>query len=612
MTTGAKSEGRRLIRRFAVGSAVAFLATGIGVAAITARAVRGQEEAGATFHARTVAMEVIRPLLRRSDLQSPVTVTGSRYRQLESMILRRVLSDGRIVRIKVWRLDGTIVFSDDPDAVGSVFPQGDEFVEVGRGDTVSNVSSLADPENVTEHGLGDKLFETYVPIRFVPSPRVVGAIEIYQSYEYVQTEIDQMLRTVALVFSVGLAALYLVMLPIVLATARRLRERNERLTAQAAELQQAEAKYRALVEPLPAIVYAAEFEAAGQWLYVSPQIERILGFTPEEWMEDPTLFDQQLHPDDVTRYRDVEAEGRSSEAPFAIEYRMLARDGRVVWFRDDSVVIRDSSGRPRFQQGVMFDITESKRAEDALRGALELEQEATERLRALDQMRNSFLQAVSHELRTPLTSVLGFALTLRRGDLDLSPEERDEMLDRLAANARKLERLLSDLLDMDRIARGVLEPKLGPVDIGKLASRVAQETDVGERTLVMEVRSRVLVADGAKVERIIENLLVNAVRHTPERTSIWVRVEPEADGVVLIVEDDGPGIPDDLKGEVFQPFRQGARINDHHPGTGIGLSLVADFAGLHGGRAWVEDRTGGGASFRVFLPTAAVALGAVS
>jgi PAS domain S-box-containing protein len=606
----ARSEGRSLAWRIAVGSLVAFLATGVGVAAVMSGAVRGQEESGATFHARTVALEVVQPLLHPSDLARPVT--GERYQQLRALIASRVLADGRIIRVKVWRLDGTVVFSDDPGVVGKRFTGEADLRLVGAGEYVSGVSDLDEPENAGDRRLGAKLFETYVPLRPDPRGPVVAAIELYQSYGYVQEEIDHLLTTLAAVFGGGLAALYLVLMPIVLTTSRRLRERNDRLARQASDLREAEAKYRALVEPLPAIVYAAEFETGGRWLYVSPQIEQILGFAPEEWITDPTLFDRQLHPEDVERYRAAEAQGRLAGGQLGVEYRMLAQDGRVVWFRDDAVVITDDAGRPRFQQGVMFDITESKRAEEALRGALELEQEAAERLRALDHMRNSFLAAVSHELRTPLTSVLGFAVTLQRADVELSAQERVEMLDRLVANAWKLERLLTDLLDMDRISRGVLEPRLGPVDMGELVHRVADETDVGGRFLQVDVAPLEVLADGAKVERIVENLVVNASRHTPEGSHIWVRVTPVEDGIAITVEDDGPGVPDDMKGSVFLPFHQGARINEHHPGTGIGLSLVADFARLHGGRAWVEDRAGGGASFRVFLRSAALPVGAPS
>jgi signal transduction histidine kinase len=109
-------------------------------------------------------------------------------------------------------------------------------------------------------------------------------------------------------------------------------------------------------------------------------------------------------------------------------------------------------------------------------------------------------------------------------------------------------------------------------------------------------------ADPAKVERIVENLLANAARHTGPETGIWVRVWAEPEGAVIAVEDDGPGVPAELQHAIFEPFRQGPTASPHSPGTGIGLSLVAMFTELHGGRAWVQDREGGGASFRVFLP----------
>jgi signal transduction histidine kinase len=110
--------------------------------------------------------------------------------------------------------------------------------------------------------------------------------------------------------------------------------------------------------------------------------------------------------------------------------------------------------------------------------------------------------------------------------------------------------------------------------------------------------------DAAQVERIVENLVANAIRYTPPGTSIWVRATGDEDSVTIVVEDAGPGIPVELRESIFEPFRQGNEIVSHNPGVGIGLSLVTRFAELHGGRAWVEERAGGGASFRVFLPFA--------
>jgi signal transduction histidine kinase len=233
--------------------------------------------------------------------------------------------------------------------------------------------------------------------------------------------------------------------------------------------------------------------------------------------------------------------------------------------------------------------------------------ESAERLRALDKMKTTFLEAVSHDLRTPLASVLGISLTLGRDDIELSDGDTKDLVARLAANARKLEHLLADLLDLDRLARGILEPNRRPVDVAALVADIVEHSEVlAGRNVVTELDSVVIAVDAAKVERIVENLLANTARHTPANATIWVRVERWLAGALIAIEDEGPGIADDLKVVIFEPFRQGPQSTPHAPGVGIGLSLVARFAELHGGRAWVEDREGGGSSFRVFLPDAPV------
>jgi signal transduction histidine kinase len=244
-----------------------------------------------------------------------------------------------------------------------------------------------------------------------------------------------------------------------------------------------------------------------------------------------------------------------------------------------------------------------RRIAGQLRSALEREHAANEHLRVLDELKTTFMRAVSHDLRTPLASVLGFAVTLERHYRALPPEQVDELLERLASNARRLDRIVVDLLDLDRLSRGAAEPHREPTDLVELARRVVGELE-GLAGREVSVRALPLIAlvDAAKVERILENLLANAVRHTPAGTRVWVRVTPQDVGVLLEVSDAGPGVPASLRDAVFQPFRQGPSANPHAPGSGVGLALVARFAALHGGRAWVEDRLGGGASFKVSLP----------
>ncbi|HEY7280769.1 MAG TPA: ATP-binding protein [Actinomycetota bacterium] len=236
--------------------------------------------------------------------------------------------------------------------------------------------------------------------------------------------------------------------------------------------------------------------------------------------------------------------------------------------------------------------------------AYQRQMEVTERLRSSDRMRDTFLQAVSHDLRSPLTAILGSASTLEQRGPSLSEEERADLLRRIGTSARRLDRLLSDLLDIDRLQRGIITPDRRPTDVGELIERTIDETGLREqRAIQVHVAGAPVVADvdPAKVERMVENLVANAEKHTPAGGPIAVSAAAERDGLELRVSDEGPGVPDDHKETIFQPFRRGPDT-EFVPGVGLGLSLVARFAELHGGRAWVEDRPGGGATFVVFLP----------
>ena len=369
------------------------------------------------------------------------------------------------------------------------------------------------------------------------------------------------------------------------------------------QLREAEKRYRAIVEHVPAAIYVDVPDGSMQSQYVSPQIEQIMGCTPEAFIAEPELWldlivDEQQREEMRATYVDAIRERRPS---WTGEYLIRRRDGREVWVHDETTFVTDENGTPLFLQGVMYDVTERKLAERALLESERREREAAERLRAVDEMKNTFLAAVSHELRSPLTSILGLSLTLQQQPLPVPDQE--ELIDRLAVNARKLDRLLKDLLDIDRLSRGIVTPKVRALDLASIVTRTVESLDVlDRRSILVQTESVVVPVDAPKIERIVENLVMNGVRHTQPDVGIWVRVWSQDGGAVVAVEDDGPGVPVELWHEIFEPFRQGPTASPHAPGTGVGLSLVAMFAELHGGRAWVEDRDGGGASFRVFLP----------
>ena len=177
------------------------------------------------------------------------------------------------------------------------------------------------------------------------------------------------------------------------------------------------------------------------------------------------------------------------------------------------------------------------------------------------------------------------------------------MVDHLAEQAHKLERLLSDLLDLDRLRRGFVQPSFRVTDVGELVAHVAAGYATANRTIEVEADHALAEIDPPKIERIIDNLVANAVKHTPPGTAIHVVVRAENDGVLVAVNDRGLGVAEAERKAIFEIFNRGSTgTPDRSGGTGIGLSLVAQFTALHGGRAWVEDNPGGGSSFRVFLP----------
>jgi PAS domain S-box-containing protein len=368
-------------------------------------------------------------------------------------------------------------------------------------------------------------------------------------------------------------------------------------------------RFHELVEDLDAVFWEAEVDTL-TFAFVRGRADALLGDGAAEWPALGRRWGDHIAPDDRAPAISTLREAIASGSDRSIEYRLRADDGRVTWIRDLVRVTNGRGGRPQLR-GLMVDVTDRKRAEQALReserqasDAYRREREAAQQLRALDEMKNTFLEAVSHDLRTPLTSILGSAITLERATDGLTVDDMRDLARRIAANARKLERLLSNLLDLDRLQRGIVSPQRSATSIPDVIRRVLGEIEHPRASRVELDPSPITVSvDGGQVERIVENLVMNAIRHTPEETRILVRAVPQDGGVLLTVDDDGPGIPPALREAIFEPFRQApGSTSEHAPGVGIGLSLVRRFAELHGGRAWAEEREGGGASFRVFLP----------
>jgi two-component system, sensor histidine kinase len=370
-----------------------------------------------------------------------------------------------------------------------------------------------------------------------------------------------------------------------------------------AELRGSEARFRAVAET--AIDGIVVFDAAGRMVYVNEGIEGLFGYRRTDLLGSPVtrLLPQRLRPADT----ELAVSDVMSRLEGVIGTTMVAHvarsDGAEVpvelslasWVEDEST----------YFAAILRDITERQRLEDELRQALAQERETAARLQHSDWIKNTFLDAVSHDLRGPLaalkaaTTVLG----LDAAQASLSVEQRRGYLARMDEAVAKMRRLLDDLLDVDRLHGDQSPLRLAPTDLGELLRSCVEEHRAlfGSRTVEVDLPPVVIDADPAKVERIVENLLVNVCRHTPADARVWVSVQVETGWAVICVDDNGPGVPEEMRTLIFQ---RGAQVpGSSAEGVGMGLHLVDRLAALHYGQAWVQPRPGGGAAFRVRLPS---------
>ena len=314
----------------------------------------------------------------------------------------------------------------------------------------------------------------------------------------------------------------------------------------------------------------------------SDELYRLYGLQPGASRLTYESYLERIHPEDLALVRETVDRAYAERAPFEMEHRVVLPGGGLRWLHGRGRVVTDDSGAPVRMVGTSQDITDRKHVEE---------------------LRESILSAVSHELRTPLTSIVGFSLTLQQYGSRVSSERRREIVGHLTREARRLERLLSDLLDLDRLRLGSVGASFRRTDLGRLVAGVVADYGSDAHPVELELEAVEANVDAPKVERIVDNLLANAFRHTPAGAEVRVRVASGDGGAVISVDDRGPGIGPDEREAIFEIFRRGSAGIASGRGTGVGLALVAQFAALHGGRAWVEDNPGGGASFRVFLPS---------
>jgi PAS domain S-box-containing protein len=374
-----------------------------------------------------------------------------------------------------------------------------------------------------------------------------------------------------------------------------------------AQLRKAEARYRTLVEEIPAVTFMAALDEGINELYVSPQIERLLGFSQKEWLEDPVLWHRQLHPDDRERWHAEFARTCATGEHFRSEYRFLARNGNIVWVHGEAKVVRDENGRPLFLQGVAFDITERKRAEEALRRAhAELEARVEERTADLNRSNEElkqFAYVTSHDLQEPLRAMSSFARLLARrleGQIDATGQD---YVERIVSGAARMERLIKDLLTYSRVGR---EGKsFAPVACDSVFAEACANLRVAIEesgaTVTTDTLPTVL---GVELElvQLLQNLIGNAIKFRADRPiAVHIGVQRQDWNWLFSVRDNGIGIEAKYAERIFGIFQR-LHSRSKYPGTGIGLAICKKIVERHGGHIRVASELGQGSTFYFTLP----------
>jgi PAS domain S-box-containing protein len=364
----------------------------------------------------------------------------------------------------------------------------------------------------------------------------------------------------------------------------------------AAEQAQAasETRYRLIAESAADVVIATD--GKGRVTFASPSTRVTLSLEPDA-IEGHTIA-AFVHPDDwseLSALRDDALLGRNA----ATVCRFRSGDGAYLPVEARVVPFRQPGERDLGMQYALRDVREREEARAALQQALTREQEAAAVLRDADAAKYALLLAAAHELNTPIATVAGLAdLLVRHPDLPGGDVAR--MAAGLATTGAELRAILTNLLDSERVIGGYVRPQRRQFDLVALVVERARSRNGAEQAITLPEGEETVELDPELTTRIVDNLVSNALRHTPEGTSVQVVLTRREDGVLLAVEDSGRGIPDEDKEAVFEAFQR--RAGSAVGGLGLGLFVVRKFAEIQGGRAWVEDAPGGGAAFRVLLP----------
>ncbi|MEW6158531.1 MAG: PAS domain-containing protein [Verrucomicrobiota bacterium] len=376
-----------------------------------------------------------------------------------------------------------------------------------------------------------------------------------------------------------------------------------------------------LVRSVPGVVWEAwgEPDSVAQRInFVSEYVERMLGYTVEEWLATPNFWLTIVHPEDRERAGRVAAESFAAACDHRNVFRWVRKDGRWIWVEAHATVIRDKGGRPIGMRGVTLDISERKKAEEAISQLNEeLEQRVrmrTAELLETNEQMEAFCYTVSHDLRAPLRAMQGFTKALAEDYAECLDETGRDYARRVGAAVTRMDCLINDLLEYSRLSRMALP--INPIDLNPVLEAVLGDLQHEIERRHAEVRTAhslpIVLGHPVVLKQVFYNLISNALKFVPPEIAPRVLISSEsgAERVRILVRDNGIGIAAQHQHRIFGVFER-LHPKENFPGTGIGLAIVRKGVERLDGSCGVTSSPGEGSQFWVELKPASPPSGAL-
>ncbi len=342
----------------------------------------------------------------------------------------------------------------------------------------------------------------------------------------------------------------------------------------------------------------------GAIVVANPALEKLLGYASGEL--EGLRVEDFTYPEDLAKQAESLQRMRTGQLDaYQIEKRFVRKDGGIVLGLLNATAVKDEHGAVTAVIGQVQDITDRKRAAQATEAALATRQAAIAELERLNQRKSQFLATISHEFRTPLTAIIGYSELLANGQNDPAVIAADAAV--IHREASRLNRMVDDVLLIDRADSGSMPLHLEPVDVNALVQDVVAtfRSLTGGHQIALALDPSVPAIDGDRdrLAQALTNLVSNAVKYSPGGGTIAIATHQDGEELFVSISDEGIGIAASNLSRVFERFeRVETGIAGRIGGTGLGLSVVREVASLHGGRVWAESRLGVGSVFCLALP----------